>query len=90
MNQKLKNAQSHYLEGIRDGNVREAVTQYTGDRYTQHSTGVNDGIESFVEFFSPLSKKIQSVIFVFYSVLLTEIMYFFMSIRTSMKGLLSG
>jgi predicted SnoaL-like aldol condensation-catalyzing enzyme len=57
MNQKLKNAQSLYLEGIRDGNVREAVTQYTGDRYTQHSTGVKDGIEGFVEFFEPFVKK---------------------------------
>lgn len=57
MSQKLKNAQSLYLEGIRDGNVREAVTQYTGDRYTQHSTGVKDGIEGFVEFFEPFVKK---------------------------------
>ena len=53
MSQKLSNATALYLEGIRDGNVREAVEAYTGDRYTQHSTGVADGVEGFVEFFNP-------------------------------------
>lgn len=48
---KLDNAFSLYLEGIRDGNPRDAVAKYTGDRYTQHSTGVKDGVEGFVEFF---------------------------------------
>ena len=53
MSQKLENAKRLYLEGIRDGKAREAVTKYTGDRYTQHSTGVRDGVEGFVEFFEP-------------------------------------
>ena len=53
MNQKLANATSLYMDGIRDGNVRRAVETYTGDRYTQHSTGVADGVEGFVEFFEP-------------------------------------
>lgn len=53
MSQKLENAKKLYLEGIRDGKVREAVTKYTGDRYTQHSTGVADGVEGFVAFFEP-------------------------------------
>lgn len=53
MNQKLANATGLYMEGIRDGNVRAAVEAYTGDRYTQHSTGVADGVEGFVEFFDP-------------------------------------
>lgn len=53
MIQKLENAKNLYLEGIRDGKAREAVTKYTGARYTQHSTGVRDGIEGFVEFFEP-------------------------------------
>lgn len=57
MNQKLANAIGLYLEGIRDGNVRQAVERYTGDRYTQHSTGVADGVEGFVEFFEPFVKK---------------------------------
>jgi len=52
MGQKLENAKSLYLEGIRDGKAREAVTKYTGDRYTQHSTGVKDGQEGFIEFFT--------------------------------------
>lgn len=53
MGQKLENAKALYLEGIRDGNARAAVTKYTGARYTQHSTGVRDGVEGFVEFFEP-------------------------------------
>ncbi len=57
MNQKLENAKNLYLKGIRDGNVREAVTKYTGERYTQHSTGVKDGVEGFVEFFEPFIER---------------------------------
>ena len=57
MGRKLENAKGLYLEGIRDGNAREAVTKYTGDRYTQHSTGVRDGVEGFVEFFEPFIKR---------------------------------
>ncbi|MEM1144576.1 MAG: hypothetical protein AAGI88_18500 [Pseudomonadota bacterium] len=51
MGAKLDNAKALYMEGIRDGHAREAVTKYTGDRYTQHSTGVADGVEGFVAFF---------------------------------------
>ena len=47
----IDNAIGLYMEGIRDGNPREAVGKYTGDRYTQHSTGVRDGADGFVEFF---------------------------------------
>lgn len=57
MGRKLEHAKSLYLEGIRDGNAREAVTKYTGERYTQHSTGVRDGIEGFVEFFEPFIER---------------------------------
>jgi len=57
MRPKIENAKNLYLEGIRDGKVREAVTKYTGDRYTQHSTGVADGIEGFVAFFEPFIKR---------------------------------
>lgn len=57
MNQKLENARNLYMEGIRDGNVRQAVTKYTGERYTQHSTGVRNGIEGFVEFFLPFIER---------------------------------
>lgn len=53
MSKKLDNAINLYMEGIRDGKAREAITKYTGVRYTQHSTGVKDGIEGFVEFFEP-------------------------------------
>lgn len=46
-----------YLEGIRDGDARRAVEAFTGDRYTQHSTGVRDGVEGFVEFFEPFIER---------------------------------
>ena len=57
MNRKLENASNLYLEGIRDGNAREAVTRYTGRRYTQHSTGVRNGVEGFVEFFEAFLER---------------------------------
>lgn len=57
MGKRLENAMHLYLEGIRDGKAREAVTKYTGARYTQHSTGVKDGVEGFVEFFEPFIAK---------------------------------
>ena len=50
MSRKLENAKNLYLEGIRDGNIN-AVKRYSGDRYTQHSTGVRDGTDGFIEFF---------------------------------------
>ncbi|MGH8926634.1 MAG: nuclear transport factor 2 family protein [Acidimicrobiia bacterium] len=57
MGRKLDNAVGLYLDGIRDGNVREAVRKYTGERYTQHSTGVRDGAEGFIEFFEPFLER---------------------------------
>ena len=50
MSQKLENAKKLYLEGIRDGKM-EVVKKYSGDRYTQHSTGVADGAQGFIDFF---------------------------------------
>ncbi len=57
MTKKLENAKALYLEGIRDGHVRSAVEAYTGDRYTQHSTGMKSGVEGFVEFFEPFVER---------------------------------
>ena len=57
MNKKLENTKNLYPQGIRDGNIREAVTKFTGNQHTQHSTGVRDGIEGFVEFFEPFIKR---------------------------------
>ena len=50
MSKKLENAKNLYLKGIRDGNI-DVVDTYTGDRYTQHSTGMIDGADGFKEFF---------------------------------------
>ena len=57
MGRKLDNAIGLYMEGIRDGNAREAITRFTGDRYTQHSTGVADGVEGFLAFFEPFLER---------------------------------
>ena len=50
-NVRLNNAKNIYRVGIRDGQPREAMAKYTGQRYTQHSTGVKDGQAGFIEFF---------------------------------------
>ena len=57
MGKALENVHKIYLEGIAQGNAREAVTQYTGHRYTQHSTGVPDGVEGFLAFFEPFLER---------------------------------
>lgn len=57
MSKKLGNAMNLYLEGIRDGHYVEAVNKYTGARYTQHSTGVKDGKDGFIEFFGPFVER---------------------------------
>lgn len=57
MSKRLENAKSLYMEGIRDGNYVEAINKYTGDFYKQHSTGVKDGKEGFVEFFGDFVKR---------------------------------
>lgn len=57
MTNKIKNAKSLYLEGIRDGNMSEALDKYTGDRYTQHSIGVGNDKEGFMKFFGPFIKR---------------------------------
>ncbi len=54
---KIANAKGLYLEGIRDGNLLDALDKYTGARYTQHSTGVGDGKEGFLEFFEPFLER---------------------------------
>lgn len=53
MGKGLENVHRIYLEGIAGGNARAAVEAYTGHRYTQHSTGVGDGVEGFLAFFEP-------------------------------------
>ncbi|MEW8073557.1 MAG: nuclear transport factor 2 family protein, partial [Candidatus Thiodiazotropha sp.] len=57
MSKKIENAKGLYLEGIRDGNMQEALDKYTGERYTQHSTGVGDGKEGFIAFFGPFLER---------------------------------
>ena len=57
MGKGLDNVRRIYLEGIAGGNARAAVEAYTGHRYTQHSTGVGDGVEGFLAFFEPFVER---------------------------------
>ncbi len=57
MGTRLDNATGLYMVGIRDGKPRQAVRDYTGARYTQHSTGVADGQEGFVAFFEDFIQR---------------------------------
>ena len=50
MSKKLENAKNLYLQGIKEGKV-EVVKEYSGSRYTQHSTGVADSAQGFMNFF---------------------------------------
>ncbi|MEM9102250.1 MAG: hypothetical protein AAGB12_07985 [Pseudomonadota bacterium] len=53
MSNKIENVRNLYLKGIRDGDAANAVNRYTGERYTQHSTGVANGPQGFIDFFEP-------------------------------------
>ncbi len=51
------NALGLYLLAIRDGHPRAAASAYTGARLVQHSTGVRDGADGFVEYFEPFIER---------------------------------
>ncbi|MGH1464804.1 MAG: nuclear transport factor 2 family protein [Cognatishimia sp.] len=57
MGKGIESVKAAYLEGIAGGNARESVTKYSGHRYTQHSTGVGDGVEGFLSFFEPFLER---------------------------------
>lgn len=57
MGVRLDNAKALYLQAIRDGKYVEAITTYSGDRYTQHSTPVKDGRDGFIEFFAEFVER---------------------------------
>lgn len=57
MSVRTEHATGLYIDGIRDGNARTAVEAHIGERYTQHSTGVADGREGFLEFFEPFLER---------------------------------
>ena len=57
MSKKLDNAMGLYMEGIRDGNIREALQKYIGDHYIQHNTHVKDGVDGFIEFFDDFIQR---------------------------------
>jgi predicted SnoaL-like aldol condensation-catalyzing enzyme len=47
---KRDNVIDFYLRAINDGKPREATAAHVGDRLVQHSTGVRDGADGFIEF----------------------------------------
>ncbi len=51
MSEKSENAKNLYLKGIKEGHI-DVVDTLTGNRYTQHSTGVPDGAKGFKEYFA--------------------------------------
>lgn len=57
MTSALEHAQALYLTGIRDGQPRRAAARHIGERYRQHSTGVKDGPDGFVEFFEAFVER---------------------------------
>lgn len=57
MSQKTENAKGLYIEGINQGHAKEALDKYIGDRYTQHSAGVADGKQGFLDFFIPFLER---------------------------------
>ncbi|MEM9217227.1 MAG: hypothetical protein AAGD25_23150 [Cyanobacteria bacterium P01_F01_bin.150] len=57
MSIKKANALGLYMEGIRDGKPVDALDKFTGRRYTQHSTGVSNGKQGFLDFFMPFLER---------------------------------
>ena len=56
MESKLATAKRLYLEGIGEGNI-QIVRELSGATYIQHSTGVKDGPNGFIEFFDGFLKR---------------------------------
>lgn len=54
---KLENAARFYLETRLGGSIREAVEKYTGSTFRQHSSGISDGVEGFVRYYTDFVDK---------------------------------
>lgn len=50
-------AKGLYLTGIKEGRPAEAAAAHVGERYTQHSTGVRDGVDGFVAFVTDFATR---------------------------------
>lgn len=57
MSNKINNAKNLYIRGIQDGEIDEVLSNYMGESYTQHSTGVGEGKEGFRAFFLDFFKR---------------------------------
>ncbi len=56
LNQNKENAMQFYRMAY-EGNPRQAVELYVGDRYIQHNPLVKDGKEGFIEYFERMQKE---------------------------------
>ena len=50
-----QNAIAFYKEAY-EGNPKEAVEKYVGDKYIQHNPVVEDGLEGFIEYFEEMQR----------------------------------
>ena len=51
-----QNAIAFYREAY-EGNPKEAVEKYVGDKYIQHNPLVVDGVEGFIEYFEKMQEE---------------------------------
>ena len=56
LEENKKNAISFYKMAY-EGNPRDAVTRYVGDRYIQHNPDVEDGPEGFIRYFERMQRE---------------------------------
>jgi predicted SnoaL-like aldol condensation-catalyzing enzyme len=57
LEQNKRNAQAFYDLMFNQGQPREAIEKYVGDRYIQHNPGVADGKEAFIEYFERMADE---------------------------------
>ncbi|GJM15833.1 MAG: membrane protein [Thermodesulfobacteriota bacterium] len=56
LDQNKQNAIAFYKEAY-EGNPRESVKKYVGDKYIQHNPVVDDGFEGFIKYFETMYKE---------------------------------
>lgn len=46
-----------FYETAYNGNPREAVRKYVGEKYIQHNPGVSDGTDGFIDYFEKMARE---------------------------------